>query len=548
MMNKKLIKYDVDVSEKILSGVKKTSKIVGETLGPLGNNVILSNNGYTKITKDGITVLRNVSFEDPHENVAAILLREASDKTNSQSGDGTTGTCILAESIYANGLKHTIAGANKTKLRNGIVNAAKKVEQIIRNMAKPIHTKDEIRQVAKISSNHSDEIADVLADTFDKIGENGVIKVEAGNTSSIESKIVEGMQFDNGYISPYFVTNDKMEANLDSPFIFIIDSKISNIQDILTPMQTVSQMGKPILIIAEDVEGDALSTMVLNRMRGLTICAVRAPSYGQNRKNLLQDIAILTGGKVISEDTGIVPNDAVPESGIVGTAKRVIVTRDTTTIIGGAGKTEEIQSRINQLKAQIENCTDEYDLKKFRDRLAKLDGGIGIVSVGGRTESEMKEKKDLVDDAFNACKCAIKEGIVAGGGAALLIASKRLKQYILNELPDTVDEDELTGWEIVCESLEAPIRKILENADEKADVVISKLLDMNVDYSINIGYDVLEKKYGIMIDMGVVDPAAVVISEIQNSSSIASLLLTTSAAIVDDPEDLKKKKEIQPEI
>lgn len=532
----KLINYDSEVSEKILSGVKKTAKIVGETLGPLGNNVILSDNGYTKITKDGITVLKSVEFEDQYENVAAQLLREASDKTNTQAGDGTTGTCILAESIYKNGLKHCIAGGNKIQIRNGISHGADYIVKFINSLSKKISTKEEIRQVAKISSNHSDEIADVLADVFSKIGQNGTIKVESGNGTAIESRIVEGMNFDQGYLSPYFVSNDAMECDLDNPFIFIVDKKITNIQEMLVPLQALSQIGKPILVIAENVEGDAISTMVLNKLRGLQICAVKSPSYGQNRKNMLKDIAVLTGGKVISEETGIALKDALPDSGILGTAKRVVVTKDSTTIIGGLGNEEALKMHIEQLKNQIYNCSDEYDLKKMKERLAKLDGGVGIISVGAKTESELREKKDLVDDAFCACKAAIANGVVAGGGVALLLAKDDFASFI-DAHPDAFSGDEIIGAKVLCDALDAPIRKILENAGESADIIISKLIDESKNGNDNIGFDVLNKKYGDMIDLGIVDPANVIISEVQNGSSIASLLLTTSAAIVEKKEE-----------
>lgn len=534
----KLINYDTDVSTKILSGVKKTAKIVGETLGPLGNNVILNQNGYTKITKDGITVLRSVEFSDRHENVAADLLREASDKTNREAGDGTTGTCILAESIYSKGLKYCVVGGNKIQIRNGITKAANFIEAFINSkMAKPVSTKDEIRQVAKISSNHSDEIAEVLADVFDKIGKNGTIKIESGNGTMIDSKIVEGMNFAQGYLSPFFVSNDSMECDLDDPFIFIVDKKISSIQEILTPLQELSQIRKPILIIADNVEGDALSTLVLNKLRGLQVCAVKSPSYGQNKINMLHDIAILTGGKVISEETGIALNEATPNSGILGSAKRVIVTKDSTTIIDGCGSPEAIATRIEQLKHLISNSTDEYEKKKMQERLAKLDGGVGIISVGAKTESELREKKDLVDDAFCACKAAVVNGIVPGGGIALLIAKSALAKYITENEAEFYG-DELLGAKVLCESLDAPIRKILENAGESIDIIISKIESESATTQ-DFGYDVLNKKFGNMLELGIIDPSLVITSEVKNASSIASLLLTTSASIVEEKTDEK---------
>lgn len=534
----KLINYDTDVSTKILNGVNKTAQIVGETLGPLGNNVILNQNGYTKITKDGITVLRSVEFSDKHENVAADLLREASDKTNREAGDGTTGTCILAASIYSKGLKHCVAGGNKIQIRNGIVKAANFVEKFINEkMSKSVSSKEEIRQVAKISSNHSDEIADVLADVFDKIGKNGTIKIESGNGTVIDSKIVEGMNFAQGYLSPFFVSNESMECDLDHPYIFIVDKKISNIQEILVPLQELSQLGKPILIIADNVEGDALSTLVLNKLRGLPVCAVKSPSYGQNKINMLHDIAILTGGKVISEETGIALNEATSTSGILGVAKRVIVTKDSTTIIDGCGSPEAINERIEQLKSMIEKSTDEYDKKKMQERLAKLDGGVGIISVGAKTESELREKKDLVDDAFCACKAAVANGIVPGGGIALLLAKNELYEYTSKNSNEFIG-DEILGAKVLWESLDAPIRKILENAGESADIIMSEIYD-NQDENFDFGYDVLNKKFGKMLDLGIIDPSLVIISEVKNASSIASLLLTTSASIVEEKSEEK---------
>lgn len=531
-MSNTKIEYNNKFREKILDGVEKLANVVGSTMGPLGSNVVINKNGRIHCTKDGVTACRAVNSTDNLENIGITLVREASENTNSKVGDGTSGSCILAAAIYKNGLKHLAFGANGIKIRNGISKAADLAVAQVKTNSKSVSTKDDIRNVAKISSNQSDEIADVLADVFDKIGQNGTIKVETGNTMSIESKIVEGMQFDRGYVSPYFVTNDKMEADLESPYIFIVDKKVSNISEMITPLQALSKIGKPILVIAEDIEGDAISTMVLNKLHGLQICAIKSPSYGQNRKNMLQDIAILTGGQVISEETGIVLNQAMPDSGILGTAKRVIVTKETTTIIGGNGSKEAIQSRIEQLKSMIYNCQDEYDLKKMKERLAKLDGGVGIVSVGAKTESELMEKKDLVDDAFCACKAAIAGGIVAGGGVALLEVKQYLEKYLeLNS--NEFDGDEFTGAKIFVESLDSPIKMILQNAGESVDLILGNLQSMDK----GTGYNVLSKEYCNMIDCGIIDPTNVIINEIQNASSVASLLLTTAAAIVDEPEE-----------
>lgn len=539
----KIIEFDSSIFEKFLDGVKTTTKIVGETLGPLGNNVVLYDGTYPKITKDGITVLRSVEFDDQISNAAADLIRNASDKTNREAGDGTTGTAILAGSIYENGLKIVSVGGNKIQIRNGIAKAAKRVVEFIEAHKKEISTKEEIRRVAKISSNHSDEIADILADVFDKIGENGTIKVESGNGMEIESKIVEGMSFQQGYVSPMFATNERMECDLDNPYIFIIGKKLSNISEILKPLQVISKTNRPIFIIADTIEGDAISTLVLNKLRGLQVCAVKSPSYGENKKRMLEDIAILTGGNVISEETGVTFESALPDSGVLGTAKRVIVTKDSTTIIGGNGDKESIKNRIEQIKALIYNSSDEFDLKKLRERLAKLDGGVGIISVGAKTEAELLEKKDLVDDAFCACKAAIKSGIVPGGGVTLLLAKQDLTKFI-EDNTGLFYGDELVGAKILRDSLDAPIRKIISNAGESADIIVAKIVENSSEE--NNGYDVLNKKFGNMIELGIIDPAQVIISEVNNASSIAGLLLTSSAAIIKEKEKDPPKLEESP--
>ena len=534
----KVIKYDTDVSEKLLSGVEKTTAIVSKTMGPVASNVIISEYGSPRITKDGITVIRAVEFKDKFENTAAQLIREASDKTNTQAGDGTTGTAVLLESIFRNGLKHTNVGGNKIQIRNGITKAANKAIELIKESAKPISTKEEIRNVAKISSNHSDEIADVLADVFDKIGIRGVIKVEEGNTTETVSNIVDGCQYDEGYISPFFCTNDKMEADLDNPFTVFINKKLSNVQEMLPMLQAVSQAGKPLFIMCEDMEGEALNTIVMNKLRGFPVCVVKSPSYGDNKKAILQDLAILTHSTVVDESTGIRVEDALPGTPIVGTAKRIIVTKDNTTIIGGSATKQELAERIKSLDVQIENCKEDYDREKLEERRAKLEGGVAVISVGGKTKSELKEKKDLVDDAFNAVKAALKNGIVAGGGVALLKLQKTLDKWLtLSENGEFIG-DEAIGARIFIDSLSAPIKTILKNAGESADVIIANITDdkccaPSADY----GYDVLNKKYCDLVENGVIDPASVIISEVDNASSIAGILLTTSAAVIDVPEE-----------
>lgn len=528
----KSIKYNSELTEKLLSGVEKTTSIVSKTMGPVASNVIISNGGSPRITKDGITVIRAVDFEDQFENAAAQLIREASSKTNSQSGDGTTGTAVLLESIFKNGLKHTVVGGNKIQIRNGIAKAANKAIEILKSNSKTISTKEDIRNVAKISSNHSDEIADVLSDVFDKIGIRGVIKVEKGNTTETVSQIVDGCQYDTGYLSPYFCTNERMEADLDKPWTLFCDKKLSNLQELLPMLQAVSQTGQPIFIMCENMEGDALSTIIVNKLRGLPVCVVKSPSFGENRKQILSDLAMLTHSTVVSDDTSVKIEDAVPGSAILGQAKRIIVTKDTTTIIGGAATKEEIDARVKQLDYLIDNCNDEYDKEKLEERRAKIEGGVAVISVGGKTESELNEKKDLVDDAFNAVKAALKNGIVAGGGVALLQVYKAFDNWKQNGLFDNLVGDEAIGVSIFASALTAPITTILKNAGEPTDLIISNIIE-NKENVEHYGYDVLNKKYCNMVDAGIIDPTSVIISEVENASSIAGLLLTTSGAIVE---------------
>jgi len=553
---------DVSLSEKLLSGVSKTATLVGETFGPRGNNIILSDqfeigqgSPTVKVTKDGITVLRNIEFEDCYENLAATILRSASDQTNSQAGDGTTGTCILAESIFKNGLKYFASGVNRMQVRNGISKAAKRVVSDLRKLSKKISGEKEIWNVAYVSSNHSTEIADVLAGVFSKIGPNGTIRVEEGNSLNIESRIVEGMQFAEGYISPYFATNSKMEAVMENPWIFIYNKRISSINEILGPIQKVMDSVKSgersILIIADDIDGDALSTIIYNRLRGLQICAVKSPSYGENRKNMMADIAILTGGKVISEETGIGAADVDFE--VIGGAKQAIVTKNSCTIIGGEGDTGAIEMRVEQLKSQIEYSTDYYDLKKMQERLAKLTDGIGIVSVGANTELELKEKKYLVDDAFCACKAAIAEGVLPGGGIALHAVKKEIAEWIAEQTVSKSElktDAEIIGANIVLEACDAPIRRILQNAGIAPDIILEKIDTLQEKHAIMYrdseelpagddtisndftGYNVLTEEYVMMFEAGIMDSTSAIVAEVQNASSVAGVLLTTTGAVV----------------
>ena len=444
----------------------------------------------------------------------------------------------MLQSIFTNGIKQTSTGGhNKIQIRNGIKKAADKTIELIKQSAKKISTREDIWNVAKISSNHSSEIADVLAEVFDKIGTRGVIKVETGNTTETYSKIVDGCQYDVGYISPFFCTNEKMEADLDNPFTLFCEKKLSNIQEMIPMLDAVAKTGKPLFIMCEDMDGEALQTIVMNKLRGFPVCVVKAPSYGENRKAILQDLGILTHSQPISEETGVKIEMALPGTPILGMAKRIIVTKDTTTIIGGSASPEEIEARVKQLDILLEGA-DEFDKEQLEERRAKLEGGVAVVYVGGKTESELKEKRDLVDDAFNAVKAALKNGVVAGGGAALLDAYRQLDGWKENGIFDGLIGDEGIGVSIFCESLTAPMRMILSNAGENADLIIAKLLEDTAKR--NIGYDVLAKKEINMVENGLIDPASVIISEVDNASSIAGLMLTTIGAIVDVPDAAKQ--------
>lgn len=539
----KVVNYGNDVNQKFLAGVTKLSEVVGSTLGARGRNVAINDGGRVHCTKDGITVARAFALKDPVENMGATLVREASAKTNAECGDGSTGSIILTEAIYKNGLRHTMLGANPVQVKNGIDKAVEKVIEYINGVSKPISTKEEIKQVAKVSANGDEEIAEVIADMFSKIGKNGTIRVEDGSSTKMESKIVEGMVLeDRGYISPYFVNNESLECYMDHPYILISDKRMANINDLIKTLQTVAKSGRPLLIIGEEIEGDVLSTLVLNRLRGgMTICAIKAPSYGDYRKGLLNDIATLTGGQLVSDDTGIKLQDATLESGFLGQAKSVTVTKTSTTIVGGLGDKANIEALVKKLETEVENTKDEFQVKKLRERLAKLTTGIGVIQCGAATEAELKEKKDRVDDAFNSAKNSIKSGVVPGGGTTLLYAMQSVRKVFGEgtDLHESLVGDEIVGVKVLCDSLDAPIRRILDNAGEKTDLIISNLLDPKT--APNRGYDVVKKDFVNMIDAGIVDPTAVMLSEIKNASSIAGLMLTTDASIVDIPDEQDKK-------
>lgn len=534
----KLLKYDTEARESILTGVCKLEKAVASTLGPRGRTVLINDRGYVHCTKDGVTVANSITLKDPFEDMGVSVLQEAASKTNSMVGDGTTTSTVLAAAIFKNGLKHVAMGTNAVQLKSGIDKAAAKVIEYITSKAKTISTKEEIKQVAVISANGDEEIGEVIADVMAKIGNDGTIKVEDGNTTTMTSKIVDGMQFDRGYISPYFISNEKFEANLEAPFILIANKKISNIQDLLAPLQAVSKTGKPLLIIADDIEGEAIQTLVMNKLRGFKLCAVKSPSYGDNRKAILDDIAVLVGATVVSEDTGVTFASAIPGSDVLGMAKQVIVTQENTTIVDGLGNKTTIDTRVNSLRQQIKLTEDEFTLRQLKERLAKLAGGVGIIQVGAQTEAELKEKKDRVDDAFNATKAAIKGGIVAGGGAILLEAKHNIDTQTM--FKGCLDS-EMSGVEIFLAALEAPTRRICENAGIDASLIVSTILsDADLLSKVytgpiqNIGYNVLTKKFTDMIDAGIIDPCLVTVSAIQNAASIAGLLLTTDCLICED--------------
>ena len=531
----KQIIYDSEAKEKILAGVNKLEKAVSATLGPCGKNVIIDEYGAIHSTKDGVSVAKSIVLKDKFENLGANAIKEVAEKSNDRVGDGTTTSTLLAAAIYRNGLKYVNVGANATQVKNGIKKAADFIVNNIKTASQDICTKEHIEEVATVSANGDKAIGSMIAEVMDKIGKDGTIKVENGNGTEMTSKIVEGMVIDQSYASPYMVTaTETMEAELENPFVLIANKKLSNIQELLPALQSISQTGRPIFVIADDYAEDILATMVMNKLRGLNICAIKSPSYGDNRKAILNDIATLCGGRVVSDETGTRLENAVVESGILGQAKKVLVTKDNTVIFDGSGAKEQVEARAESLRKQISNCKENYEKEKLQERLAKLTSGIGVISVGATTEAERKELRDRVDDAFFASKAAIRSGIVIGGGAALLRAKKALDNWNETNVLGELVGDEKIGVKILCDSLEAPIRKILENAGIDASMIVAKLLDTN---DANCGYDVLTKKFVNMIEAGIIDPTEVVVNEVQNAASVSGLLLTTDALIVEEPEE-----------
>ena len=522
----KQIKFDADARQKILAGVEKLSSAVTSTLGPSGRNVILDKKfGSPQITKDGVTVAKEIELADPFENMGAQMVKEVASKTNDVAGDGTTTATLLAESIYREGLKNLTAGANATDLKSGIDKATAAVVEAIAKQSKKVKSADEIAQVATLSANGETEVGSIISEAMDKVGKDGTITVEEAKTLETTLDVVEGMQFDKGYLSPYFVTDpEEMECELENPYILLFEKKIANLQELLPVLQAVAKSGRPLMIIAEDVEGEALATLVVNKLRGsFQVCAVKAPGFGDRRKAILQDIAILTGGQLISEDLGVKLENVGLD--MLGRAKKVTVDKDNTTIVEGLGKSADIKARVDQIKKQIEETTSDYDREKLQDRLAKLSGGVAIIKVGAATEAAMKEKKDRVDDALHATRAAVEEGIVPGGGVAYLRCQKAIDALNL-------EGDEKVGANIISRAIEAPLRKLVTNAGQEAALVIA-----NVKKAAGTnGYNVRTGEYADLLKCGVVDPAKVTRCALQNAASIAGLLLTTDCMVTDIPE------------
>jgi len=520
----------------MLHGVDVLANAVKVTLGPKGRNVVLEKSfGAPRITKDGVTVAKEIELEDKFENMGAQMVREVASKTSDTAGDGTTTATLLAQAIVKEGAKSVAAGANPMDLKRGVDMAVTAVLDELKAKAKKVTSSEEIAQVGTISANGDHEIGAMIAKAMQKVGNDGVITVEEAKSLETELEVVEGMQFDRGYISPYFITDaDKMRVELESPYILINEKKLSNMQSLLPLLEQVVQAGKPILVIAEDVEGEALATLVVNKLRGgLKVAAVKAPGFGDRRKAMLQDIAVLTNGQVISEDLGIKLENVTLD--MLGRAKKVVITKDDTTIVGGAGKKSEIEARVAQIRQQIEDTTSDYDREKLQERLAKLAGGVAVIKVGGVTEMEGKEKKDRVDDALNATRAAVEEGILPGGGVALIRS-----QSVLAKLK-AANDDQRVGINIVRRALHAPARQIAENAGEDGAVVVGKIVDKD-DYA--FGYNAQTGEYGNLVKQGVIDPAKVVRTALQDAASVAGLLITTEAMVAEKP---KKKAPAMPQ-
>jgi chaperonin GroEL len=526
-MAAKQLQFDENARHALLRGVEKLSRAVKATLGPSGRNVILDKKfGSPTITKDGVTVAKEIELEDPYENMGAQLVREVASKTSDIAGDGTTTATVLAEAIYREGLRNVTAGANPTSLQRGINKAVEAIVAELAKISKKVSDRTEIAQVATVSANWDKTIGEIIADAMDKVGKDGTITVEEAKSIETTLDVVEGMQFDKGYLSPYFVTNaEAMEVSLDNPYVLIYEKKISNLKDMLPLLEKVAKAGRPLLIIAEDVEGEALATLVVNKLRGtLQVAAVKAPGFGDRRKAMLEDIGVLTGGKLISEDLGIKLENIKLED--LGKAKRVTIDKENTTIVEGSGKNVDIQGRVAQIRRQIEETTSDYDREKLQERLAKLAGGVAVINVGAATETEMKEKKARVEDALHATRAAVEEGIVPGGGVALLRAQKALDNI------KGLEGDEKVGVDIVRRAVEEPTRQLADNAGKEGALIVSEIKKRKG----NEGYNVATDEYVDLVKAGVVDPTKVTRSALQNAASISGLLLTTEALVTELPE------------
>jgi len=523
----KAITFSEEARQAILRGVDKLANAVKVTLGPKGRNVLIEKKfGAPTVTKDGVTVAKEIELEDALENLGAQMVKEVASKTSDVAGDGTTTATVLAQALYKEGMKNVVAGANPMELKRGVEKAVEKVVDKLASISKTISDKKEIAQVGTISANNDSEIGEIIADAMDRVGKDGVITIEENKSTDTVLEVVEGMQFDRGYLSPYFVTDtESMEASFENAYILIYDKKISNMKDLLPLLEQVAKQNAPFVIIAEDIEGEALATLVVNKLRGTLNCAaVKAPGFGDRRKEMLKDIAVLTGGQVISEDIGLKLETA--QLSDLGKAKKITIDKENTTIVEGDGKTEDIQARVNQIKKQIEDTTSDYDREKLQERLAKLVGGVAVIKVGAATETEMKEKKARVEDALNATKAAVEEGIVPGGGVALVRAMK-----VLDDL--NLEGDEQIGVDLIKKALEYPLRQIAENAGYEGSIVVNKIKEAKDD---NYGFNAATETYMDLIEAGVIDPTKVTRSALQNAASVASLMLTTEAMITEIPE------------
>ena len=527
------IKFDIDARDGLKRGVDALANAVKVTLGPKGRNVVIGKSfGAPQVTKDGVSVAKEIELEDPLENMGAQMVKEVASKTNDLAGDGTTTATVLAQAIVKEGLKNVAAGANPLDLKRGIDKATAAIVKDLHRQSQSVEKGDKIKQVATISANNDSSVGDLIAKAFNKVGKEGVITIEEAKGMETYVEIVEGMQFDRGYLSPYFVTDtEKMKTDLENPFILIVDKKISTMSDILPILEPVAKSGRPLLIIAEDVDGEALATLVVNKLRGaLKIAAVKAPGFGDRRKEMLEDIAILTGGTVISEDRGFTLENTTID--MLGTCERVETTKDDTIVVNGAGNGTNIKGRVGQIKAQIETTTSEYDKEKLQERLAKLAGGVAVLYVGAVSEVEMKEKKDRVEDALHATRAAVEEGIVAGGGVALVRAKSVLEKITTDNL------DEVTGVQIIARAIEAPLRTIVENAGGEGSVVINKIIEGEKDFGFNAKTD----EYVSMFKAGIIDPTKVTRVALENAASVAGMILTTECALV----DIKKEVPMTP--